>query len=82
MHYLCSENKGADQLHGNGAAYLHLCYSHIQKADFLMKRLKYLVIIQTDFCHQRALINPIRIFKSWTTVDDKFSLIIVTKHPF
>ena len=41
MYYLCSENKGADQLHGYSAADLHLYFSHMQKAGFLMKRLTY-----------------------------------------
>ena len=39
-HYLCSENKGADQLRGYHAADLRLCLSHMQKAGFLMTQLK------------------------------------------
>ena len=34
--YACSENKGADQLRGYHAADLHLCFVHMQKAEFLM----------------------------------------------
>ena len=36
MYYLCSENKGADQLRSYFAAFLRLCVSHIQKAGFLI----------------------------------------------
>ena len=32
MYYLCSENKGAAQLHGYRAADLSLCFSHMQKS--------------------------------------------------
>ena len=35
LYYLCSENKGADQLRGYRSADLRLCFSHMQKADFL-----------------------------------------------
>ena len=38
LYYLGSENKGADQLRGYHAADLRLCFSHMQKADFLMMR--------------------------------------------
>ena len=31
MHYLCSQNKGADQLHGNRVAVLRFCF-HICKS--------------------------------------------------
>ena len=41
MCYLCSENKGADQLFGHRAAGLCLCFSHMQKSCFLMTRLIY-----------------------------------------
>ena len=34
--YLCSENKGADQLSGYRAADLRLCFSHMQKPGFIM----------------------------------------------
>ena len=36
LFYLCSENKGADQLRSNCRADQHLCFSHMQKAGFLM----------------------------------------------
>ena len=39
-HYPCSENKGADQLRGYREADLRLWFSHMQKADFLITRLK------------------------------------------
>ena len=39
MYYLCSENKGADQLGSYWAADLHL-YIDMQKAGFLMMRHK------------------------------------------
>ena len=40
MHYLCSENKGADQLCGYRTADLRLCFSHMQKKNgFLMTRI-------------------------------------------
>ena len=32
---LCSENKGADQLQGDGTADLHLCFRIFKKQDFL-----------------------------------------------
>ena len=35
MYYICSENKGADQLRGYCKADLRLCFSHMQKAGFL-----------------------------------------------
>ena len=34
MYYPCSENKGADQLHGYREADLRLCFSHMQKSWF------------------------------------------------
>ena len=34
MHFLCSESKDADQLHGYPAADLRLFISHTQKAGF------------------------------------------------
>ena len=43
--YLCSENKGADQLRGYHAADLQLCFFAYEKAGFLMMRLKLHVII-------------------------------------
>ena len=45
MFFLCSENKGADQLRGYREADLRLCFSHMQKASFLMKRL---IVIQEN----------------------------------
>ena len=39
LHYLCSENKGADQLRGYREADLRLCFSHMQKVGFVMTRL-------------------------------------------
>ena len=33
-YYLCSENKGADQLHGYCAAGLHLCFCTCKKQVF------------------------------------------------
>ena len=39
MYYLCSENKGAEQLHGYHAADLRLCFSHMQKVAFPMMQL-------------------------------------------
>ena len=41
---MCSENKGADQLLGYHTADLHLCFVHMQKAEFLMAPL----IIQNE----------------------------------
>ena len=41
MYYLCSENKGADQLRIYHAAYLHLCFSLMLKSGFLMTPLSY-----------------------------------------
>ena len=37
--YLCSENKGADQLRGYREADLRLLFSHMQNVGFLMTRL-------------------------------------------
>ena len=39
LYYLCSENKGADQLRGCREADLRLCFRIMQKADFLTTRL-------------------------------------------
>ena len=41
LYYLCSENKGADQLCGNRTADLPLCFSYMQKAGFLMTQLSF-----------------------------------------
>ena len=41
LYYPCSENKGTDQLRGYRAADLRLCFSHMQKAGFLMTWLIY-----------------------------------------
>ena len=38
--YLCSENKSVDRLRGSRAANLRLCFHIMQKAHFLMTRLK------------------------------------------
>ena len=34
LYYLCSENNGADQLHGNGTADLRLCFRICKKQVF------------------------------------------------
>ena len=34
LHFLCSENKGTDQLSSYHAADLQLCFSHMQKSRF------------------------------------------------
>ena len=39
LHYLCSENKGADQLRGYREVDLRLFFSHMQNVSFLMTRL-------------------------------------------
>ena len=36
LYYLFNENKGADQVNGYRTADLRLCFSHKQKAGFLM----------------------------------------------
>ena len=36
LYYLCSENKGADQLRSYRLADLHLLFSHKQNVGFLM----------------------------------------------
>ena len=36
LYYLCSENKGADQLHSYCAADLHLCFRICKKNGFLI----------------------------------------------
>ena len=41
LYYLCSENKGADQLRGYREADLRLLFSHMEKAGFLTTRLLY-----------------------------------------
>ena len=40
LYYVCSENKGADQLRGFREADLCLSFSHMQNVGFLMMRLK------------------------------------------
>ena len=39
MFYLCSENKGPDQMLGNRTADLHLSFCIMQEAGFVMTRL-------------------------------------------
>ena len=39
LFYLGSENKGSDQLHSYHPADLRHCFSHMQKAGFLMTQL-------------------------------------------
>ena len=41
LYYLCSENKGADQLRGYREADLRLCFRICIKSGFLLTRLKY-----------------------------------------
>ena len=43
MYYLCSENKGADQLHGYREAGLRLCFRICKLLGFLMRRLNHYV---------------------------------------
>ena len=46
LYYLCSENKGADQLHGYRLSTdLRLCFRIFKKAGFLITRLDYWLII-------------------------------------
>ena len=40
LYYLCSENKGADQLHGNREADLRLCFRICKMLVLLITRLK------------------------------------------
>ena len=45
LKFLCSQNKGTDQLHGNHAADLRLCFCiYMQKPGFLMMWLKLLIL--------------------------------------
>ena len=39
LYYLCSENKGADQLRGYREAYLRLCFRICKKSGFLTTQL-------------------------------------------
>ena len=41
LNHLCSENKGADRLLGYMEADLRLCFSHVQRAIFLMSQFKF-----------------------------------------
>ena len=41
LYYLCSENKGADQLRGSREADLHLFFSHMQNVGFHITQLNY-----------------------------------------
>ena len=51
LHYLCSENKGADQLHSNCEADLRLClFSHMQNVVFFVKQLNYHLIHMYSLC--------------------------------
>ena len=49
---LCRENEGADQRCGCHAADLRLCFSHMQKANFLMTRL--LCTLNSVFCRPKG----------------------------
>ena len=48
MYYLCCENKGADQLRGDHAADLHLCFFRICKR-LILKPLPLSVIYGLEF---------------------------------
>ena len=54
LHYQCSENKGADQLHSYREADLRL-FSHMQKASFLTMRLILLELGRHISCHETNL---------------------------
>ena len=43
LHYLCSENYGADQLRGYRTADRRFCFRICKKVDFLLTRLKWFV---------------------------------------
>ena len=45
LYYLCSENKGADQLRGNREADLHLCFRICKKPVFSQRGSYYVNII-------------------------------------
>ena len=49
LHYLCSENKGADQLSGDRKADLRLCFRICKNFGFLTTRLISFMSIETDF---------------------------------
>ena len=48
LFYICSENKGTDQLRGYCAADLYFCFWLIQKAGFLMRGRGGLVVNTSD----------------------------------
>ena len=58
MDYLCSENKGADQLCGYHEADLRLCFSHMQNVGFLMTRLICWLLVVRARSQERDLIFP------------------------
>ena len=72
--YLCSENEGADQLCSYCTADLRLHFSHMQKAGFLMTRLKYKTpITLRDWHHILLLFNvPVNSYGNVGTVTSDF----------
>ena len=47
MYYMCSENKGADQLRSYSEADMHLCF-HMQIVGFLMMGLKFPSVVKRN----------------------------------
>ena len=61
LHYLCSENKDADQLRGYREADLRLCFRICKMLGFLMTRLNYHPVLRAkitvNFLFSRLLIS-------------------------
>ena len=72
MHYLCSENKGADQLRGHHAAYLRLCFRICKKNRFshevaqIFLDMFHEVLWMAHFVRQQNVLN--HFYNAWLVV--------------
>ena len=75
LYYLCSENKGADQLRGYRKADLRLCFRICKKACFLMtqliKKKGNLPIGEKIIKHQRLVVGNKNLAASKACVPSK-----------
>ena len=64
---LCSENKGANQLRSYSKADLRLCFRICKKQVFLMKRVKWYIIMPVS----SSAISPFYMLQSDVTCDNQ-----------
>ena len=67
LYYLCSENKGADQLCGYRTADLHLCFCICKNQVFLMMGLKYFLCMCNSYTAFLLYVkNTLQFLNLWT----------------